>query len=786
MQFRVLGPLELSDDGRTVPVQGTKQRAMLGFLLFNANRVVSTSALMEALWPVDEPPNSARKIMHNAIWGLRGTLNPREEMAGRASLITRPPGYTLQLDPESVDLYRFHRLSEEGRAQLAGGSTDGAAATLRQALALWRGDALADLVEAGFDWPELTGVENARIDALEDYFEAELALGRHHAVLREIEAAVEAGTLRERLCGQLMLALYRCGRHTDALGSYNRLRERLVEELGLEPGHRLQSLQQAILRHDDDTLLVTEAERPPAGNARPGAAESARPRTVITSARPELLRRAAPPEPPAAEGAVVGAWPAAPGPVRPDAREYSVVMVQTAVDDRGAAPDDPHVESSLASVADSLRDTVEYLGGVVAAPAGPALLAVFTGDRAPERAVSAALAMLTCLPCTTRFTKRQPVSVRATVATGEAQLYRLVENTDAPAMVVGPAVDTCRTLLARTSAGTVRADGTTRARAHTTISYSGSGGTATGWRVRSAHWRSLAHPSIPIIDRDPELDVLGSLLARSRHRSVPQLVTLLGGVGSGKTRLVLEFEGRAMARWDDTRFLMSGPECVDRPLGLLRDFLLALCDAPCATETATVAGLVRQRVYASIADPNEAAEVDAGVTELITTGGHGPAPHRVEPLTEAGIRLLRAVALAQPLVLFVDDGHELDDASLDFLEQLVDSPQLPSLMVLLAARPQLLDRRPSWGSGQVQGTTLSLSPLSDATVDRLSDILLAKMRQGVVTFPTTRIGEGFGEQMVPSGRRKVLRTLMRMDASMPPQRNLGGVGVGRRVPQPLP
>ncbi|MFF3822029.1 BTAD domain-containing putative transcriptional regulator [Streptomyces bluensis] len=858
MQFRVLGPLEVSDKGKTLPIQGSKQRAVLGHLLLNANRVVSVSALMDVLWPLGDTPNSARKILHNAVWGLRGVLAASEGTACEASLVTRPPGYVLQVALTNVDLFEFRRLAGEGQGQLAAGSPEAAAGTLRQALGLWRGDVLADLVEEGFTWPELAGIDHARTDVLEDYFDAELALGRHHSVLREIEAAVEADTLRERLCGQLMLALYRCGRHTEALGLYIRIRERLVGELGLEPGQRLQELQQAVLRHDESlcvpepartggprttagplvavgaaTLTTGESGRGsggepqptgetrggsgavpwPAGQARgEGSGGEGRPAGETrggpdVESRPAAKARSEPGVAAAPLGAdsrsesggerpdagfvpgseadepAVGSVAVPPQPQAPlsdSAQPCSVVMVHPAVDSDtagadGAYTEDDAVEHSLDRVAQALRDTVDCLGGTVVAPAGPALLAVFTGTRAPERAISAALAMLACLSCEPGGTGGQAIGIRATVATGEAHLYRFSKDPEAPAMVGGPVADTCRALLARTVAGTVRVCATTRARTSAIIAYGDFGSAAAGWRVRSAHWRALTHPSLPIVDRESELDVLARLFGRSRHRAVSQLVTVLGGAGAGKTRLVLEFERRAMARWDDVHFLVSGPEAAARPLGLLRDLLLALCDAPRDTDAAEAAGHLRRVVYDCVLDPGEASEIEACVTELIAAGPAGPAPHRTAALRAAGRALLRAVAAQRPLVIFVDDGHELDEESLDFLESLVGSTEPPSLMVVLAARPQLLDRRPTWGSGQAQGATLTLAPLSDAVVDRLSDIVLAKMRQGLLTFPTRRFGDRFGVPGEQSGRRKILRTLMRLDASRSPQRNLSSV-----------
>ncbi|MFC7898445.1 BTAD domain-containing putative transcriptional regulator [Streptomyces sp. NPDC057381] len=725
---------------------------MLGFLLLHANRAVATSALMDALWPSGEAPDTARKILHNAIWGLRGTLGSGQPEGVGPALITRPPGYVLQLDQDAVDLHRFQRLAEEGRSHLAEGAAQRAAAVLREAVGLWRGAVLADLVEAGFDWPVLAGLESTRVDVLEDYFDAELSLGRHYAVLRDIEAAADAGRLRERLCGQRMLALYRCGRHTDALGAYNRMRQRLVEQLGLEPGRKLRWLQQAILRHDD-ALLVPQGVR----------------ETIVTAggARPEASRAPEQPEPvrapyvPAQRVNVAPATAVTPVPV-PSVRagvvrqDCSVVMVQAAVDERRAGPEATRVERSLV---ETLRSAVGYFDGTVAAPAGPALLAVFTGVDADKRAVSAALAVLE--------PRVRGMSARAVVAAGEAQLIRLDNGPDVPPMVAGPVLDTCRTVMARTAPGTVRACERTRERTSGTagVSYAAAGGPVAGWRARSVRWRSLAHPSVPVVDRDHELDVLYSLLGRARHRSVAQFVTVLGDAGVGKTRMVLEFERRAVARWDDAELVVSGPDGADRPLGLLRNLLLALCHAPVGTDPVTSADLVRQVTHGCIADRTEAARVGDDVTELITAGELGPPPHRREALLAAGCRLLDAAALDHPLVVFVDDGHELDDAGLDFLERFVAGARSP-LMLILAARPELLPRRPSWAGGQTQAAALTLPRPTDATVDRLADILLERTKQGRLELPTPVISEMLDGDAPQARRRALVRVLMRLDTSL--------------------
>ncbi|MCS7476815.1 BTAD domain-containing putative transcriptional regulator [Umezawaea endophytica] len=256
MRFLVLGPLQVVDGDRTVVIRGLTQRSVLGFLLLNANRVVATSRLLKALWPDDAPP-SARQILQNAVSNLRRALSP----SGSVVLSTRAPGYELSVPTDAVDLFRFQRLVEEGRAELAAGAPVTAAVLLREALALWRGSALADLVENGVRWPELEVLRNARLDAVEDYFGVVLQSGRHQAVLAELETEAECETSRERLSGQLMLALYRCGRQTDALAVYRRTRTALIEEVGLEPSHELRRLEQAILTHDP-SLMPAEPAAP--------------------------------------------------------------------------------------------------------------------------------------------------------------------------------------------------------------------------------------------------------------------------------------------------------------------------------------------------------------------------------------------------------------------------------------------------------------------------------------------------------------------------------------------
>jgi YVTN family beta-propeller protein len=241
MKFRILGPFEVSKRGQPLEVGAGKQRALLALLLLRVGEVVSTDQLIDALWD-ERPPASAVNSVHIYVSQLRKALDGRLETRGR--------GYRLALEPEQLDLGRFERLLGEGRALLAAGEAERAAETLRAALALWRGPPLSDFASEPFAQSEIARLEELRLGALEERIEADLAIGRHAELVSELEALVRQHPLRERLRGQFMLALYRSGRQTEALAAYQQARRMLAEELGLEPGRRLQELEGAILRQD--------------------------------------------------------------------------------------------------------------------------------------------------------------------------------------------------------------------------------------------------------------------------------------------------------------------------------------------------------------------------------------------------------------------------------------------------------------------------------------------------------------------------------------------------------
>jgi DNA-binding SARP family transcriptional activator len=239
VDFRILGPLEVVENGRPLALGGGRQRALLALLLTRANEVVSTDRLVDELWGADPPKDAANALQYH-VSQLRKALAPSEVV------FTQQPGYVIRVEPDNVDLLRFERLLEEGRDA----SPERAADLFRDALGLWRGAALADLVGESFAQAETLRLEELRLVALERRIDADLVLGRSAQLVGELEALVREHPYREPFRGQLMLALYGAGRQVEALDVYRETRRLLVDELGIEPGPALQDLEQAILRRD--------------------------------------------------------------------------------------------------------------------------------------------------------------------------------------------------------------------------------------------------------------------------------------------------------------------------------------------------------------------------------------------------------------------------------------------------------------------------------------------------------------------------------------------------------
>ncbi len=259
MRYSILGPLEVYDDDGSFLEPGTpKQRAVLALLLVHPNTVVSTDRLVDELWDGD-PPSGATHTVQTYISSLRKAL---DNGASNGSIVTRKPGYLVEIDDGQLDVEEFEAAVVDGQAKLSEGYAEDAAALLSSGLALWRGQALADVAdEAATLRDEARRLDELRLNALELRIEADIAAGRHRAVIGELETLTNEQPLRESLWGSLMLALYRSGRQADALRAFGNARLVLGEELGIDPSAELRELEERMLLQDQDLLT---AAKPPA------------------------------------------------------------------------------------------------------------------------------------------------------------------------------------------------------------------------------------------------------------------------------------------------------------------------------------------------------------------------------------------------------------------------------------------------------------------------------------------------------------------------------------------
>ena len=258
MDFRLLGSLEVFEGARSVVIGSGKRRSLLALLLLHGNEVLSADRLIDELWGED-PPATAAKGLQVYVSQLRKELQNGPDRDG--VLVTRANGYVLVLGPDDVDVQRFERSVDAGERALAAGELDHAAQRLRQGLALWRGPALADFTYEPFAQPEIARLHELRLVAVEQRIEADLELGRHAQLVGELEGLVREHPMRERIRGQLMLALYRCGRQAEALETYRDGRRQMNDELGLELGPELRELEAKILAQSPELAAPATPRR---------------------------------------------------------------------------------------------------------------------------------------------------------------------------------------------------------------------------------------------------------------------------------------------------------------------------------------------------------------------------------------------------------------------------------------------------------------------------------------------------------------------------------------------
>ena len=508
MDIRILGPLEVLDNGRALELGGAKQRAVLALLAVNANHAVSTDQLVLALWE-DEPPESARKAIQVYVSQLRKTL-------GKDRVQTKGGGYLLRVGPDELDLDRFEALRDRGDVDAA--------------LALWRGEPFAELTDYRFARTEASRLEELRLACIEQRIERELAAGRHAEVVGELESLASMHPARERLLGQLMLALYRSGRQAEALESYRAARDTLMRELGLEPGRELRDLHQRVLRQD---------------------------------AALDLARREVP-----------KAIPAVTVPTAVMRKTVTVLFCDLAESTQlGERLDPEALRTVMTRWYEAMRAPIERSGGTVEKFVGDAVMAVFGVPAAHEddafRAVQAAVEMVDAAA-------GLGVDVRIGVNTGE-----VVTGDAATTLVTGDAVNTAKRLEeAAAPAEILIGAATRRLVAHATeleplgsVAAKGKRDPVEAWRVLATIAGATAFPrrlDVPLVGRARDLALLEAELQAATRDRACRLVTVCGPAGVGKSRLAQELRARADAEVLTARCVPYGDGITFLPL---RDLL---------------------------------------------------------------------------------------------------------------------------------------------------------------------------------------------------------------------
>ncbi|MEU3835345.1 BTAD domain-containing putative transcriptional regulator [Streptomyces microflavus] len=797
MRFRLLGPLEAENDEGLVEFGGIRQRAALAYLLMHSNQVVSTNQLLGALWVGGDAPTTARKILQNAIWRLRGAIAGPTSDSPAPRLLTRSPGYTVQVQADQLDLLTFQQRVAAGRAALAGGDPQTARVLLSGALSLWRGPVLADLVEEGICWPEATALQNKRVDVMEDRFDAELACGGHQSILHDLKALVAAEPLRERASRQLMLALYRCGRQAEALSVYGRVREELVGGLGLEPSLELQRLQQSVLNQDPAldpprapqslglpasvTVLRPARERDgdgadvgPAGPAghnpvspagynpvipaehaprytpggaghTPGGARGHNPGgsfgSISRSASGSTAAGLSHDFPDDTPGFVydnVGTDDAV-GPAPAPPRPASALLVRFGFGPEfgGLPPED--MDRALDALTMLAREKVEAHGGTVASSLGSLLLGLFEDD-GPEdpaavRAARAAAAVRDCLtlpapPGGPRLPVAEGLSVYGAVCTGPAAPPRNTGGTNT-GWSGGGLADDCQAMLASVAAGEVHVCDTTHrlTEAHATYRHACASASAP-WELLSVADGPGGPGVLTYGDRECELDLMRSMLSRTRRRSAPHMVTVLGSPGRGRTQLLMEFQRRVEeGETEKVRVLTATAAPAGSGTGgggarMPADVLAAYCGI--RAEEGTMMSSVR--LDGAIARLTDDEDTRRRLLPALRSLLRSAEPVGEESLA-AWREFLALAARAEPLVMIWDDLHHADAPLLDALDRTIAELSDVPVLHVVAADDRLLARRPHWSAGHPHTLVISLLPVADDALDRLLESLLLPKRE---------------------------------------------------------
>jgi DNA-binding SARP family transcriptional activator/tetratricopeptide (TPR) repeat protein len=676
VEFRILGPLEVVENGTTIEVPPGKQRTLLAALLLSPNEIVSVERLIDAIWGA-APPGSAANALQVYVSNLRKLLEPGRPRGAESELLrTAPPGYQLRLGANALDLASFEHLAAEGRRALGEGDFELASAKLRDGLALWRGSALADVPLESAYASEPARLDDMRLAAVEDRLEAEIALGNCAEHIPTIETLIVENPLRERLRGQLMLALYRTGRQAEALAAYAATREVLVEELGIEPSPALQRLERGILVQDPELELIA-APRPAA----------------VVEPLPEETEAPAPVE-------------------APEVRRRVTIAVWTLA--RGTEAVEPEVQRSLGGRAlEIVRRAQERHGASTETIDGETIRAVFGAAQSHEddalRAARAAMEALREVELFGRSLGAQAaaVAVRAGIETG--LVVADAGATDATRMAGAP-LSAAAGLVHEAGAGEIVVGPETEGLLRRTARFAETG--RGSWRLLEVPPDAVAiqrQSLTPLVGRRRELDELRQAFDRAVAESSCVLATVLGAPGLGKSRLARELRTvlPGSARVLEGRCLPYGEGIGYAPV---RELV-----------TQAVGADLDAGLRAALAEEEDGAQIAERVAAALEGREGAGAP---EELALAFRRLFEALGRRQPLVLVLDDLHWAEPALLTLIEQLAQRLSGTAILLLCIARPELADTV-AWADGSDGRLAIGLEPLdadeSAALVDRLAE-----------------------------------------------------------------
>ncbi|MFL5757110.1 MAG: BTAD domain-containing putative transcriptional regulator [Chloroflexota bacterium] len=665
MEFRILGPLDVVEGDRQIPLGGRKPRALLAMLILRRRQIVAVDELVDALWG-HEPPKTADHSVQVYVSELRKALGGSSDRP--PIVVRRDPGYTLDAPDSAIDLHRFKGLRSRGRAALDESDAVRASELLGEALAVWRGAALADFTYDDFARGEIERLEELRVGTIEDRLDADLAHGRHGELVAELRALVEEHPSRERLRGDLMLALYRSGRQAEAVEVFHAGRALLGEEYGLDPGARLVELASAILASDPSLDLA-----PSAGG------------------------RSEPPSDHPATG-------------EPTRKIVTTLAVDVSIGGLDGAPADPEaIAATVPQVTDEVRATLVARGATVLALDGTDVVAVFGHPNVHEddavRATAAADELTSQPPVVQGFDVRLSVGVH----TGEIVAAPTEE-------ISADVARDARRLAAIAGASGIVIDSATRALVRDAVETSAiDEGAFKVTRVEHGVRGVARHLDSVLVGRDAELADLNRAFDQARDERACRLVTVAGEAGIGKTRLADEFV-RTLGL--DGRVLIG--RCLSFGEGITYWPIAEAIRAEAGIADGADADVARTAVRALVAGTEDGDRIADGLVDILGVGSaqlaEGEAFWSVR-------RLLEELAAERPTVLLVEDVHWAEPTLLDLLDGLVDWMRDSPLLVVCTARPDIYERRGGWG-GRPGATTLSLRPLAREDVDRLIENLI--------------------------------------------------------------